>query len=371
MSKIGNIIKSGVKWSAIAQMIIQTLKFGRWYLLVYLINPEYFGIAAIGLMIATLPGILIEEGTGNALLRIVNPKQDLLSSAFWFNIVFASLLGFVFIPIAYFASIFFDDVLIFYVSFIYILFFILESVTQVHHILLRKSLKFRFLAQVEVGSFLFSTVIAIFLAYHEYYWQAIVAQTTCSYVFSSILYVSKTKWYPSFHFKINDLTSLLVFSRNVIGFRLLTYFMRFVDDFLVTTVFGKTALGIYDRSHQLSHLPMRMISNRISAVLYPAYSSVQDEKEKINSVHTLIITISIVLYLPILAGFIIFSKSFANLFLPVAWIEVGNLVPIMAFGGIVRALSNNNVSLFMIYNKTDWLLRYGFFLGCYLLVEFW
>lgn len=361
MLNLKNIVLSGVKWSGLAQVSIQILGLVRWFVLASLISPEYFGIVALGLMVVTLPRILIEESTSSALIRYENPDDKLLSSCFWFNIGIAVLISFIFTPIAYIVSLYFGEFLIFYIFLTYAFFSVLGSITQIQFVLLKKQLKFQFLAGVEILSFFASTCVAVYLAVNDYYWQAIVSQATTGYVISSLCYYFKTKLKILFFFSTDEINKVFSFSLYVTGYRLMTYLMTFLDDFLIGRYFGENALGIYDRSYQLAHLPMRKITNKISAVLYPAYSAKQTHTKQINEMHLSIIRISILLYLPILAGFVVFSKPLITLFLSETWEGVGELLPIIAAGAIFRALANHNVSLFLVYNRPDLLLRFGFF----------
>lgn len=352
---------SGVKWTGSAQIVIQILSLARWFILVSFIAPEYYGIAALGIMIVSLPRLLIEESTSSALIRHENPDNNLLNSCFWFNIGIAFLVIAIFIPIAYAISIYLSEFLIFYVFLAYAFFSLLESTSQVHAVLLKKDLEFRFLAETEILSFIGGTCLSIVLAVYEFYWQAIVSQAVTGYIISALRYYFKANFRIKFYFSIQEIKKVFSFSLYVFGYRLMTYLMTYLDDFLIGNFYGTKTLGVYDRSYQLAHMPMRKITNKISSVLYPAYSANQTDTAQINEIHLSVIRISILFYIPVLAGFIIFSESLVSLFLPDRWNDVGSLLPIIAAGAIFRALANHNSSIFLVYNRPDLLLRFGFF----------
>lgn len=331
----------------------------RWFILLFLIAPEYFGIVALSLMVITLPRILIEESTSSALIRYENPDNQLLSSCFWFNIAVACTICLLFLPVAFLTASYFGEPSVLNIYVCYAIFSVFESTASVHYVLLQRKLKFRILARIEVFSFLVSSIVSIILAVLDFYWQAIVVQSAVTYLFSGLYYFYYADFKVRFSFKVEQIQKIIRFSLYVIGYRLLTYIMTFLDDFLIGKFFGSNTLGLYDRSYQLAHLPMRKVTNRITSVLFPAYSAAQADKKELNRVHLAVIKVSILFYLPVIAGFTVFARPFVKLFLPEQWAVTGTLLPIIAIGAVFRALTNYNVSLFKVYNRTDLLFKKG------------
>jgi O-antigen/teichoic acid export membrane protein len=359
LNPIENIIKTGIKWSAFAQIIIQFIKIARWFILLYFISPEEFGLFALALLVVGLPQILIDEGMSSS---IVQSREKLtetdLSSFHWSFVLYSLVLFILYFLIANSIALFFQEPTVAPLIMLIAGANLVESFGKTSHALLRKALNFKEIAKIETAAFFIGTVVTLLLAVQNYNAFALVFGLLTSYLFSMASYYRTAQWHPQIILRIKSFKKIYIFTRNLTVSRIVTYLMRYLDDFIIGYFFGKAALGIYDRAYQIVHLPMRLIANRVNAVLFPTYSAVEDNFEKIKIIHLKIIQYATYFYFPILVSIIILSKPLVILFLPQNWIDLSFFMPVLAVGGTVHAFINFNESIFLAKGRSDLQLKY-------------
>ena len=360
MNPIENIVKTGIKWSALAQIVIQIIKLARWFILLYFISPEEFGLFALALLVVGLPQILIDEGVSSSIIQTKEKLTDQdLSSFHWLFISYSALLFIIYFALSKNIAQFFNEPIIAPMILIISGANLIESFGKTSNAILRKSLKFKELAQIETFAFVLSTIVILILAVNNYNAWALVIGLIISYTVSMISYYIASDWRPKMQFKIDSLQKIYKFTRDLTLSRVITYIMRYLDDFIIGFFFGKAALGIYDRAYQIVHLPMRLIANRINAVLFPSYSAADVDFKNVRIVHLKIIRYASYFYFPILVAIIILAKPAVSLFLPENWANLSFFMPVLAIGGTVHAFINFNESIFLAKGRSDLQLRYS------------
>ncbi|HMB27743.1 MAG TPA: lipopolysaccharide biosynthesis protein, partial [Blastocatellia bacterium] len=73
------------------------------------------------------------------------------------------------------------------------------------------------------------------------------------------------------------------------------------DYFVVGRWLGATALGLYSRAYQLMTLPMMQFTSVIASVLFPVYSMIQDEDERLRRAYLNSVSLSAIIVAPTLA----------------------------------------------------------------------
>lgn len=360
MNTTEEIVKSGIKWSAAAQILIQIIKIGRWFVLLYFIGPADFGLFALSILLVSFPQTFLDQGVGSAVIQseqIFSSKD--LSTYYWLLTTYCGILLVVFFFLSSTIATFFSEPdlekILFFLSAAYFL----ESIGKLPGALLRKALKFQYIAKTETYTFLIGTLITVFLAVKNYGIWALAIGFFVEYSITSISFIVKARFQPQFVFCIESLRKIYAFSRNVTLIHLTTHIMRYADDLIIGFFFGKTALGIYDRAYQIVHLPMRLITNRIILVLFPAYSEGGVSRNEIRKIHLKVIHYTSIIYFFIFVVIVTLSEPAIRLFLKEDWYDLSFYMPVLAFGGIVHAFINFNYSIFLSLDKSDLQLKYG------------
>lgn len=373
MNTIEKVIKSGIKWSALTQIIIQIIKIGQWFVLLYYISPSDFGLFAMGLLAISLPQLLLGQGFTSAIIqnKDVFTHQD-LSSFHWLSVGYSIILFCLFLLGADFVAGLFEEPLLKEIIIVLSVFYIIENIGKTAYALQYRHLNFEYLAKLQVVSVLTSTAVVIILALNGYGLWSLVLSFGANTLIATIGHFFNIKFRPSLTFSLRSLHKIFAFTRNLTLAEILSYVMRHIDDFIIGYLFGKSILGVYDRAYQLVHLPLRLVANRVNSVLFPSYASQNVTNQEIRAVHLKIVRLSVYFYAAVLTGICSFAPSLVRIALKPEWSELAFLMPVLAIGGTIHAFINYNKSIFLALGKSDLQLRYalltrGIIIASYLL----
>lgn len=81
------------------------------------------------------------------------------------------------------------------------------------------------------------------------------------------------------------MSDVLKFSLPLFADKSVNYWMRNVDNLLVGKFLGKSELAFYSKAYSLMLLPVRQLSGTITKVLFPSFSLIQDDPDRIGRVY--------------------------------------------------------------------------------------
>jgi O-antigen/teichoic acid export membrane protein len=88
-------------------------------------------------------------------------------------------------------------------------------------------------------------------------------------------------WRPRFVLRVRDAREYIQFGLRSSGSQILFYFYTNVDYPIVGAFFGPTALGIYRAAYEIVLEPVRMISNVVVDVAFPAFAKLRQSRERL------------------------------------------------------------------------------------------
>jgi PST family polysaccharide transporter len=127
---------------------------------------------------------------------------------------------------------------------------------------------------------------------------------------------------------------------------------RNLDNILVGKYMGSAQLGVYSRAYQFLLLPVKNISGIITKVLFPAFSQIQDEKERVLNIFTNSVWLISNLVAPFMLCFYFCADAFTMLVLGHKWAEVIPLLKIFALTGFIQSVGTLVGSVFNSQAKT-------------------
>jgi PST family polysaccharide transporter len=196
----------------------------------------------------------------------------------------------------------------------------ITGISEVSASLLQRDRQFRVLGLIDLGSyFLGFGCVALPLAFLGYgAWALaigqmaqVVARLTALFAVRLPAMALLPRWRES--------KDLLIpgagFSAGQIGNFLATQ----ADYFLVGRFLGAEALGLYSRAYQLFMLPAQMFGKVVATVLFPTFSAIQDQPERIGRAYLSALGITALMILPVSAGLIILAPELVGFLLGANW----------------------------------------------------
>jgi O-antigen/teichoic acid export membrane protein len=362
---------NGIKWTGTSQLIRQAIQMVTSLILARLLQPSDFGLMAMALVVIGFLNIFKDVGTSAAIIQKQEISQQLLSSIFWLNIFIGIIIAvIIFIGSPFFALLFNEERLITMFRFFVIPFFS-GTLISIQQALLEKKMNFKNLALFEISSVLVGAIIGIYAAYHgKGVWSLVFQTTSSSIVLCLLLWIRPSHWLPSLYFKWDDIRSIRSFSSNLTGFTILNYFVRSADSFIIGRYLGATDLGYYNLAYKVMIAPLMNLTSVISRVMFPLFSTVNNDNLKLRSIYTKI-TLTIGFFtIPFFACLMIVSHEFVLVLFGNRWLPVAQLLFILSPVGLLQSIDATTGSLYQAKGRTDLMFKWGIFTGILAVMSF-
>jgi O-antigen/teichoic acid export membrane protein len=361
---------NSIKWSGFSQFGRQVLQIITTIILARLLVPEDFGLVGMAFIVIGFLNIFKDLGTSAAIIQKVNITDTLLSSVFWLNILFGSL---IFLTVYFFSpviSYFFNDKRIEPILRVLSASFLISSFCNVHQALLEKKLLFKKLAKIELIATLIGSTIGITLAFCGFKVWSLVFQSIATFLVTSILLVYVEKWKPLFMVNFSELKSLYKYSGFLTGFNVFNYFFRNADNFLIGKFLGPTNLGYYNLAYRIMLYPMQTITVVISRVMFPLYSQIINDFQRLKTIYIKVAQAISLISFPLMIWLMLVSKEFIINVFGKNWEAANLIIIILAPVGMIQSIDATVGSIYQATGRTDLSFKWGLFSGLLSIVVF-
>jgi O-antigen/teichoic acid export membrane protein len=129
-----------------------------------------------------------------------------------------------------------------------------------------------------------------------------------------------------------------------------------IPSFFVGAYFGAYALGQFSRGYALINLPVQLLVNSMSRVLFTSFVVVRDEQEKLRNGCRLLVEIAAAITLPLCFGMAAAASEVVAVLLGPQWDEAESMIPWLAVGTAAAMMAH----LFAVMNEAVGRLREKF-----------
>ncbi len=314
--------------------------------------------------------IFIDMGLGSALIQKKDVQQIHINTVFFINLAVGALLTILMYFGADFIAKFYTEPKLTQISKVLSFNFFLSSLSSVQRSLISKSLDMKKLSQVDIGTNLLAGAICILLAYLGYGVWSLVCNYLIVNLISAVFVWSLSPWKPRLQFSKSAFRELSGYSGNLLGFGILNYWVRNLDNLLIGKYVGTSALGVYTKAYSLMLLPITQITSVISRVMFPALSAMQDDKEKVRSVYLRTIGIIAFITFPLMVGLFVVAEYFILTVYGKKWIMVVPILKILCVVGLVQSVTTTTGWIFNSQGKTNIQFRWAIFTSIFRCVSF-
>jgi O-antigen/teichoic acid export membrane protein len=219
--------------------------------------------------------------------------------------------------------------------------FVLTGLAMTSHALLRRQLRFRELAVVHVIANAASLVVGVGLLLAGAGVWALVGNSLTTGAVNLVLLYRRSRHPLRPLWAVRPFKALYSFGARVSMLRLMEFVGKNLDTFFVARFMGAALLGQYSRGYQLVLLPLnRFLSNSLSVVLFPSFSSIQDDPDRLRRGFISVLGLGAMVLLPTCAGLAVAAVEFVEVFLGDRWSVAAQLVPWFAVGAGMSILTH-------------------------------
>ena len=318
-----------------------------------LLAPETFGFVGLISVFTGFVSIFSDSGISYAVIRSDYQRtyhKALDTVAFYLGLC----LCFITLLAAYPISVFFHNKALQLPTMVMGVLFLLKSMTLVRTALLAKALQFGTIGSVTLISALLQVLLTVVLALLNFdYWSLILPQLASS-LLTVFLYERRVHLgfglRPFAHAKVAFRHTRKTLG-NLMGFNLVNYWARNLDNLLVGRWFGVAELGIYNRAYNLLMMPLGIITGLISTVLFPSLKKLKSDGGDVSGEYLFILKMITVLTFPISFILILFPESLVLLLWGNAWLGVAQFLPYFGLLLFSQNLLSTTGGLLVLFEK--------------------
>lgn len=355
-SDLKSKITNGAIWGGGGRIVQQIIQFLLSVILARLLSPEDFGLIAMVMVFTSFAGMLADGGFNSALIQKKDISENHTSTVFWINLIISILLFILTYIIAPVLADFYENSKLEEIFRIIAITFIISAVGNVPSALLQKEMRFHVITKIDTIAALFSGILAIGMACSGAGVWSLVAQPILAGTIMSVMRCWACLWIPKFIFNRNALKEIWGFSGNMFGFLFINYWARNADSLIIGKMFGSATLGLYNRAYGLMLLPITQIHGAINQVMFPALSSIQEDKPRVARIYLRAVGIITLFSYPMMLGLFVVAEPFVLAMYGKKWSGVSPILQILALVGLIQSLVSSSGILLLSQGRADRLL---------------
>lgn len=303
-------VKNGL-YTIVTQVLKFCLKTVSTVVLARLLVPDDFGLIAMVMVIINFAAMFKEAGLSIATIQQKSITNDQISSLFWINVLISLTIAGLIVLAAPIIARFYGRSELYPVTLLFALSFFISGFTIQHNALLKRLIRFDLIGIIDVGSRSIGLVCAIFFAFWNWGYYALVFNSLATTIAMALLTYFFFPWKPHFVLKGKGIKRMLLFGGDITGFNVINYFSRNADNLLIGKYIGGESLGLYSKAYSIFMMPIRQIRVPINSLTVPILSRLKNQPERYTRYCERIVEVLTIISLPITivcyleAGFII------------------------------------------------------------------
>ncbi len=345
----------GAKWSAMSTLSTIGIGFLQMTLLARIIDTHQFGLLTIAMVIILLADTLSDFGLSNSIIQRKEISQVELSTLYWINI----LIGLTVFVVVFSCSGLISDllkqpdlkVLIQVLS----LAFLIIPHGQQFRALLQKELEFPKIGLTETVAVTIGFAVTIVAAWYRpeaitAIWGYLAMVSVRTVMFS---WYGRQTYKPRFHFSFRTITSNLKYGAYLTADSLINQLNSNVATAVLSRTLGAAITGGYNLAYNVAVMPPTKLNPIITRVLFPAFSKIQDDQEKLRINFYKLLSLVGLLNFPALLGLLVVSENFVLFMFGEKWRFVTPILQVLCVVGLLRSIGNPIGSLLMAKARVD------------------
>lgn len=346
-----------------AQVLRLGLGLASTAVLARLLAPDDFGLAAMATAVVGFVLLFREMGLSTATVQSSDVSHAQVSTLFWINVAIGWALAGLLVALAYPISLFFGAPELTGMVLVLSLGAPLGALAVQHRALLQRQMKFGMLAIIDTSSLVAGIGVAIVLALEgARYWALVVSPVVTQLASAAASWIA-CRWRPSLPQRGAGVRPMLGFGANLVGFNIVNYLGRNLDNVLIGRFLGAGPLGLYSRAYSLLLLPLRQVNAPLAAVAVPAFSRLADVPERYRRGYCDLVEKMLMITMPFIAFLIICADWVILVVLGPQWVGAARIYAYLGIAGIVQPLVSAVGWLFITQGRTREMFRWGL-IGC-------
>ncbi len=344
----------GLKWSAMQNWGGQVTSLLVFIVLARLLEPAEFGLVALANIVVRFAGVLVDQGFSSAIIQRRDLEDAHLDTALWTGLSIGAVIAILINVFAELIAAMFDAPDLVPILRVISVVFCITSLGSVHLALLKRELNFKIPAICSLSATVIGGAVGVGCALNGFgVWSLVANQIVTS--FAKVLLIWRySGWRPNLQFSTKHFTDLFNFGINVVGIRVLSFLRSNTDKALIGFFLGPTILGYYTIAFRFFITTIRLISAAVTPVAFSAFSTMQDNNEKLRAAFYRVTRMTSVITFPAFAGLLVLGPQIVTVLVGEQWSQSARIVQVLALAGFLDSLFFYNNNMLLAKGKPTW-----------------
>lgn len=341
----------GGYWISIGSLMTRFLELGRSVILARLLSPELFGLIGIVQIVAFGLETLTQTNFKTVLIYKQDHSTDANNTAWVMSIIRGLLLYLIAFAAAPLVASYYNQDILTSALRLYSIVFLISGMSNINMVLYEKELDFKLISLYRIIASIVNFTVTISLAYFlKNVWALIYASVVTTCIETIITFIVQKK-FPKFQFNKQIAKELLSYTVYLTGTSIVLFLTLKADDAVVGKVLGMTALGYYTYAYTLANFPATHITKVFSDVIFPSYSALQADHERLGKAYLKVLKFTSYISIPAGFGICVLAEPIILVLLGEKWRAVIVPLQILCFFGLFRSIGATTGPIFQAIGK--------------------
>lgn len=362
-STIRGKVLQAIYWSLAAKIAIQLFSWAVTFLVIRLLDPSDYGLAAMSEVVFAFLFMVTAEGMFSAIVQSREIDERKLRQMFGVLLVINTALFIVQYLTAPLLARYYHEPRIAPLLQLLATAFLFIPFSAIPASFLDRALDVRRRSLIEMGTQLVSGVLVLTLALAGLGVWALIWGSVARFALRAALLNMLAPWFRWPIFSLRGVESLVWFGSYMTLNHIVWFVYSRIDVFLGGRVLSARELGFYTVAAHLASLPMAKIVQMLNEIAFPAYARIQDHPEQVQRYLLKSLRLVTLVTLPMFLGLATIADEFIESVLGSAWLPAVTLLqvfclvmpfqtitalleaPLSALGHARTRLGNNLIAL--------------------------
>lgn len=357
--QLGARVTSGLRWATLSRVLTQALTWGSTLLVVRLLAPVDYGLAAMAGVLAGYLTLWNELGLSVTLIQRRTTDDTTLRAVFGILLAIGVALCLLTGLASPLIAGVFGDPRITPLARLVSLNFLLMPFVIIPHALLSIDMNIRALSLVGLICALTGAAVTLGLAYLGFGAYALIWGPLATTFTRAIIlnlrrpFAGKPTWRPAY------LREYASFSMNVLLSRTVWYWYSESDNLIVGRLLGANLLGVYSLGRQLAQMPMERVTEITNMIALPAYASVGNDPARVRDAYIKTIRLVAVVAFPVFWGLALVADDLVPLVMGARWTGAVPVLQILCIVMPLRTIGTLATAPLLALGRADSALNFS------------
>ncbi len=346
----GGAITVASQFTKLAVTMVSTVVLAR------LLTPQDFGLVAMVAAVTGVLGLVQDSGLSMATVQKERVTRELVSVVFWLNVCAGVVVALACVALAPLLATLYREERLTAIAIALAATFVIDAFGAQHMALLRRQLRLRAVAAIDILSAVVSVAASIAMALAGWgYWALVGMRIAASATTTTACWLAE-RWRPGrprMPPRGSGVRSMLRFGGYLSAFNLVNYVFRNADNVLIGWRWGAGPLGMYQKAYGLLMLPISQVNSPISGVAIAALSRIQSDPPRQRRYFLGGYSITAAVVVPIVVGAAVFAEPIIRFVLGDQWLGAVDIFRYLAPAALIGALLNPFGWLFIANGRVD------------------